>query len=62
MNLQDLSASVAYCQRVGKLVKTCYSIDDGNDHCFHLMESGSITLDTPVSEAAHRVAQDIQQA
>jgi hypothetical protein len=53
---------VNFCALVSKWAFKYYGVEDGDDLCFNLIESGVIAEDTTVSEAARIVAMHIQQA
>ena len=53
---------VNFCKLVGRRVEEQFDLDDGDDLCFNLLESGVIREDASVDEAARIVAMHIQQA
>jgi hypothetical protein len=51
----------AFCDEVGAEVKSEYGLDDGDDLCFNLIESGALRMDRGVTYAAQQVAMALIQ-
>lgn len=52
---------VDFCRLVEAYVSKHYQLDDGADLCFTLLESGRISEDATIEEAARIVAQHLLQ-
>jgi len=53
---------VNFCKLVGDRVAEQYDVEDGADLCFNLLESGVISEEASIDEAARIVAMHILQA
>jgi len=57
----DYKQAHKFAAEVGKLVKSKYRLDDGDDLCFNLVERGDIDMDAGADKAAQVVASRLTQ-
>lgn len=57
----DYKQAHKFAAEVGKLVKSKYRLDDGDDLCFNLVERGDIDMDAGADKAAQIVASHLMQ-